>query len=416
MNKKIRYGSVIAVCLFLFSCEKKSSVSLPPMAETFRKDDDNPFGGSVAYKLVQQLYPDNGTRIKKEDIDKTWRGIYDTAGLLINISKNFYSSDADVDAIMEFVKAGNDMVLCSGVFDDNLMDRIGCSVNSIFEYRNILNDKMASTSIGFDSEAINDKNGYQYYYRPFSRYFSKLPKENIRVLGYNEDGNVNSFIYFFGKGKLFLHCDPRAFSNYFLLQKDNYHYLQHFFSLTKKDPQHLYWNDYYVNIRRPRSGGGSGNGGRSGSNNSSQSSLSVIMENPALSAAFWLILILLLLYVIYNMKRRQRIVEKVKPNENTTVSFTETVGRLYLQKKDNRNIAEKMITYFNEFVRNQYFLNSNHPNAEFITTLSRKSGIERDRVESLYRAIEHAQQSHDLDDYQLLSLNQQIQNFYKNKI
>jgi hypothetical protein len=34
-------------------------------------------------------------------------------------------------------------------------------------------------------------------------------------------------------------------------------------------------------------------------------------------------------------------------------------------------------------------------------------------VEALYRAIAHAQRNNVIDDYQLLSLNQQIQNFYK---
>ncbi|MFN8247216.1 MAG: hypothetical protein U0T56_12660 [Ferruginibacter sp.] len=38
------------------------------------------------------------------------------------------------------------------------------------------------------------------------------------------------------------------------------------------------------------------------------------------------------------------------------MAFTETIARLYLQKKDNKNIADKMIMYFNEFIRTHYFL------------------------------------------------------------
>jgi hypothetical protein len=132
-----------------------------------------------------------------------------------------------------------------------------------------------------------------------------------------------------------------------------------------------------------------------------------------LAAAFWLLLLLLLLYILFGGKRRQRIIEKTKPNENTTVTFTETIGRLYLQKKDNKNIAEKSCTYFTEYIRNNYFLSSNTINDDFITSLSRKSGVERQKVESLYRAIEHVHNNVIVDDYQLLSLNEQIQNFYK---
>jgi predicted nucleic acid-binding protein len=137
------------------------------------------------------------------------------------------------------------------------------------------------------------------------------------------------------------------------------------------------------------------------------------MKHPPLAAAFWLSLLMLTLYIAFGSKRRQRVIPPIKPNENTTVTFTETIGRLYLQKKDNKNIAEKMITYFNEHVRNNYFLNTHVVNDDFITALSRKSGVDRNAVESLYRAIQHAHQSEAVDDYQLLSLNQQIQHFYK---
>jgi hypothetical protein len=39
--------------------------------------------------------------------------------------------------------------------------------------------------------------------------------------------------------------------------------------------------------------------------------------------------------------------------------------------------------------------------------------VEKNRVESLYRAISHVHNNAVVDDYQLLSLNEQIQHFYK---
>ena len=134
------------------------------------------------------------------------------------------------------------------------------------------------------------------------------------------------------------------------------------------------------------------------------------MKHPPLKAAFWLSLLLLLMYILFGGKRVQRIIQQLKPNENTTVTFTETIGRLYLQKKDNKNIADKMITYFNEYIRNT----TNHINDDFIVMLSRKSGVDRDKVDTIYRTITAAQRSNEVNDYQLLSLQEQIQQFYKN--
>lgn len=124
---------------------------------------------------------------------------------------------------------------------------------------------------------------------------------------------------------------------------------------------------------------------------------------------------LLFFYILFGGKRIQRIIEQIKPNENTTLTFTETIGRLYLQKKDNKNIADKMITYFNEYIRNTYFLNNNHVNDDLVSVLSRKSGVEKEKVDTLYRSIAATQNSDVVNDYQLLSLQQQIQAFYKSK-
>ena len=122
------------------------------------------------------------------------------------------------------------------------------------------------------------------------------------------------------------------------------------------------------------------------------------------------------LYILFGGKRRQRIIEIVPTNTNTTVAFTETVGRLYLQSKNNRNIADKQIQYFFEQLRSQFFLNTNHINEEFINSLSRKSNVPIDITQKLFATIRQVQNNYDISDEQMLSLNRQIENFNKTKI
>ena len=47
--------------------------------------------------------------------------------------------------------------------------------------------------------------------------------------------------------------------------------------------------------------------------------------------------------------------------------------------------------------------------------MSRKSGVEKNKVDTLYRTIAATQGSDEVNDYQLLSLHEQIQGFYKTK-
>jgi hypothetical protein len=401
-NKYLYIVLLIAFTGLLAACQNRRAQSaLPSLEESFSKTDKKPFGAYVAYHQVENMFARNTVRSKTQAFNKTWNNITDTASLYICFAQALYVNDDEVKAMLGYVHAGNDLFIAANYIDEALLKEIGCVQNyqPVPAYNHFF-DSVRTTSTLFS------QNDFSYYYQPFKSSFIKYDNDLTKVLGVNEQNKANYIVYFHGKGKLFLHCDPRAFSNYFLLKKDNYKYMENVFAYTFPSPDHLYWDDYYRKLSSRRRSSGN-------DNDESFSSLSEILKHPPLAAAFWLTLLLLSLYILFSIKRRQRIIEKLKPNENTTVTFTETIGRLYLQKKDNKNIAEKMSTYFNEHVRNSYFLNTHTVNDNFITTLSRKSGVEKNKVEALYRAIQHAQNNAVVDDYQLLSLNEQIQQFYK---
>ncbi len=400
MKHKFTYlFSLFTLAVLLAGCSGPGNTrKLPKLTETYSKDDTKPFGGNIAYRQLEAMYTTNTIRDKKQSFIKTWQNISDTGALYICMAAQLFVNDEEADAMLEYVEAGNSLFIAAGFIDENLLDKIdGKQVYSNPALERVI-DHMDNTAV----TTIQASNKFDYYYYPFQNYFSKYDSKNTRVLGYNQGSKPNFIVYFYGKGKLYLHCEPRTFSNYFLLTKNNYNYFKHAVAFTPAEPQHVYWDDYYHKQRRKRSDKGF-------------SSFSEIMKHPPLAFAFWLALILLALYVLFAGKRRQRIVEQLKLNENTTVTFTETIGRLYLQKKDNKNIADKMVTYFNEYIRNTYFLNTNQVNDDFITVLSRKSGVEKEKVETLYGAIAATQNSAVVNDYQLLSLHEQIQIFYKNK-
>ena len=173
--------------------------------------------------------------------------------------------------------------------------------------------------------------------------------------------------------------------------------------MMSSHPGNVFWDDYYNKINYHQE------------DDDSFSTLSAIMKYPALAMAFWIAVALLLLYVLFGIKRKQRIVPVIPPVHNTSIAFTEAVAGLYLTEKNNKNIADKMVGYFNEHVRTHYFLNVQPGNKDFITTLSKKSGVAFENVQSLYGAMHHALNADTVSDYELLSLNEQIQHFYKKR-
>lgn len=401
MRKTILYCTFLLLLTIVFaSCNIQKPV-VPPLKETFAKKDKNPFGCYVFYNQLKQIFYQNELNSKKENFETVWHQISDTASVYVVISKNVFLSEAGQKAMLDYVNDGNSLFISSENIDSSLLDSLGCKVNEP-TYAGLEN--MKYTSVKPDTAFYDDTPAYTYFYVPFANHFVQYDTSITNVLGTNKVGQANYLEVFYGKGRFYLHCEPRALGNYFLLQKNNYQYLQHLFAFTALRPEHVYWDDYYNKKNYPPSEQGS------------KSGIQLLLQYPATARAFWLVLLLVAVYILFGGKRRQRIVESVASNTNTTVAFTETVGHLYLQKKDNRNIADKMIMYFMEHIRKQYYLNTSQVNDDFITTLSRKSNVPKEITEDLFRSINLVHNSFEITDQQLLLLNQQIDIFYKNNI
>jgi hypothetical protein len=209
---------------------------------------------------------------------------------------------------------------------------------------------------------------------------------------------VPNFIRFgLGKGHLTLHAAPLVLSNYFLLQSNNYEYLSAIWQTLPDNINRVYWNDYYKR-------------------NADTSGLSVLWRYPATRLALLLAIFALLMYVLFESKRKQRIIPVIEPLKNDSVSFVETVGRLYYNKGNHANLAGKMTQQFLEWVRMHYFLNTNLLNEYFIEQLIIKSGQREAVVRELMQMIHEIKLGDaKIDDAYLYKLYNTIQDFYKNR-
>ncbi|WP_431215597.1 hypothetical protein ACQ86N_13470 [Puia sp. P3] len=132
-----------------------------------------------------------------------------------------------------------------------------------------------------------------------------------------------------GGGSLYLQLAPLAFSNFFLLHKDNRIYYEKAISNLPSKASEVLWDDYYRY-----------------SHNEDFSAFQYILSNKSLRWAFWLTLVLFALIYLFDSKRRQRMIPLISPLRNTSVDFVRTIGRLYFQRRDNHNLAMKMVAHF----------------------------------------------------------------------
>ena len=406
MNFKFIYafGLIFILSIALLACRKKN-IDLPSIKETYLYTDTNPFGASVAHNMLQVSNPSTKLIISKKEFADNYDWLYETKAIYYSISKNYYPSERDITALMEFVSKGNTAFIAANNFDDELLAKLNCNLDN-YDYSADMNT-YSHVSISLLPPYRLYTDSAAYYYLPFTNRFVDVKSKHTKPLGINKDNTPNFLVFFKGKGRLYIHCQPRAFSNYFLLTNTNYTYfkqIMQMLSYSNNYPEVIYWDNYYVKRNYPKNGDDNG------------SSLSEIFKHPSLKAAFWIGLVLLLLYILFNGKRRQRIVPVINPTENSSIAFAEAIAGLYLSHKDNKVIADKMITYYHEHVRTKYAITTNINDPTYQDIVSRKAAIPLALVKDLTQMIKAIQKSPTISDTQLLLFNELIERFNKNKI
>ena len=370
------------------------------MTPKYSYKDKEPMGGYIAYHYMNNVFDNGVSEVSKRSFSRMQYQFSYQNSLYFILARTVFLSRSDIENMMYYVGNGNTIFISADYIDPALIDTLGADAN--FNFLNFLSpdeyySEKEDTWVSLAND-IGPNNKYGIYFVPFSSSFSSYDTSATQVLGFNEYSKPNFISVSHGRGKFIFHLAPVAFSNYFLLKENNKDYFEKIFSYLKPETGKIYWDNYYR------------------SNRSSDEQFSIVgffMKHPPLFYAFLLVLAALLLFIAFGGKRKQRFIPERIPNTNTTVSYTETIGRLYLHKKDNRNIALKMFTYFLDHVRNQYYLNTKHLNNDFAEALSRKSGIEESKVKHLLSLMDETDHSGKISDLRLLEIHNLLQEYFK---
>jgi hypothetical protein len=130
---------LLLVAALFYGCGGQGTQrSLPPLSETFSKNDKNPFGAYIAYHQVENMFSRNTIRDKKQSFDKTWNAISDTASLYICISPSLYLNEDEVKAMLGYVNAGNSLFISCAIPIPSLNKRLTVIITAHLKIRFIL--------------------------------------------------------------------------------------------------------------------------------------------------------------------------------------------------------------------------------------------------------------------------------------
>jgi len=359
---------------------------------TLRNNDKNPFGAFIPYTELKQLFSTARIQSHKIPLYNVLHKSIENESAYILLEPEFKPGKVDLEELLKYVQKGNTVFLASFAIDKKLLDTLGLKMQ-IFP-------RLAdtdSTSINFVNPSLKAKGNYTFKRSTIDGFFNEIKKKDSTVvLGITEDSVPDFVKVRFGEGFFLLHAAPLCFSNYFMLYQNNHDYLSKALSYISPTVTILHWDEFYKT-------------GREGSN----TPLRFFLSNTFLRWALWLTIAAFVIFVLFEMKRRQRVIPVIEPLRNTTVDFVETVSSVYYSQHDNNSIARKKIQFWFDYIRQRYYLSTQNTDDTFVQQLQRKSGVSKELIELILKNIRRAEAQPQITDDLLAELSNRIDEFYQ---
>lgn len=362
MNKTFKiYAVIFIIIMLILALLEVNKKEVTDWRKNFDVNQKSPFGLFVFNKEVKDLFKN-----KLSKIDVVPYKYYSEKN---RKPHNILIIESEIDQeswkkILDEVSKGSDAMIIATRLPKNISDSIGFYGSKIsFEDQNVL--KLT------DKKYQNDFIQLDKF--PSGRGFSYI-KPNVQVLGKtveeNNDDQANFIKAPFGKGNIYVHCEPLFLTNYYLLKSGNVRYAQSVFSYLN-DKETLWFVE----------------------SNTRESSflLRFILGNPPLKYAWWVFLGGMVLFIIFNAKRKQRIVPILEPLKNTSADFVKSIGNLYLQEGDFHDMMAKKAQYFLNKVRLDLLIDTQNLDEEFAKRLQLKTGKSAEMINEAIELIKKAQ-------------------------
>lgn len=230
---------------------------------------------------------------------------------------------------------------------------------------------------------------------------------NLNVIGNYQNDKVNFIRIKYGKGYFYLHSLPKVFTNYYLIDKKGYDYTKKAFGHLKEGA--ILYDEYNRHYRYESNN----NTGPNNSISMEQSPLHYILAQREYRWAWYTLLSLGILYMLFKVKREQRIIPVLIPNTNSSLEFIKTIGTIYLNEKNHKRLVYQEMGLFLSHIRNRYRVSTKDLDNKLIKQIIQLSEIEEEKVKSIFTQFEKISKQSSIKDEDLITFYKSMRYFYK---
>ena len=383
------YIAIALLALGMFLYIRYNRPSPVNWSKTYVKTDKIPYGTYILYQQLPALFEGIPIKPYQKRMYNTVEELGGTSDSYILVTPHVDIDEPDYAKIISYVEAGNDVLIAAYEHGRILADSLNVRARGDFSF----GDSLAS--VHFTNPNLKPDRKYTYDRQIGADYFVKFDTARATVLATNDKGKAIFLRYKLGQGNLYLLSSPDYFTNYALLTTDGAAFASTALSYLNPQQQ-IIWDDYQT----------LGNLGQ-------QSPMRVFLNNDYLRPAYLIALFSLLAFVLYGIKRRQRMIPIVAPLENTSIAFAKVVSSVYYHQRDNRDILAKQHTYFMEYVRATYRIKPGDNEVDFIAQLSARSGVDESILRPIMQGMYDVRSGKHIDDKALVAHHRHIEDFYQ---
>lgn len=370
--------------------------------QTYAKKDKIPFGTSAIYSMLPEIFPGQTIRTCETPLYNTLKNTSYKGYNYIVINDGFAPDSLETRELFKFVSRGNILFVAANEFSGKFEDSLKINIDKHFGIFDFdvkdtaftgLNYKRDTVTVNFMNPKLKEPGGYSYSKGFDGAWFRSFDTAKTTAIGKDNTNQINFIKITMGQGTIFISTLPEVFTNYHFVG-NNYNYV--YKALSHLPVQPILWDEFYK-----------------AGNVKNESPLRVIFNNSSLLRAYYLLIFALILFMIFGAKRKQRIIPVIEPYKNTSLQFVDTVGTLYYQTGDHKNVADKKITYFLEYIRTTFQTKTILFDDPFIERISNLSGIKQETVHHLFYYISEISTRASVTQEELLKLNRLIEDFHK---
>lgn len=388
------FSVIILLVISFLGNDEKENIKPP---RTYKTNDKKDYGTFIFRNELESFFNNKVIEVDAPIFDSefNYEPLYHDESLFGQYCRIFLSSKLSFDSyegekLIQIASAGDQVLIISPELGDGLAEKLNITIYDdfyfsdsleVYQFRNPRDSQKVFTNV---------------------QYFQNLTVDildtsgSIKILGIK-----NKYEPFFikkdiGKGTIYWVNAIDFFTNRAVLDSVDTEFSS--IVLSYLDPEKVpVWDNYYSGYNP---------------NSKSQKPLGTILSIPPLKRTFYILIILGICYIIFEGRRKQRNIPLIEAPKNTSVEFAETVGVLYFNQGDHRDLALKLFNYFTYLCRSKLKIrfDENRPE-DFVNELSLSTNYKKERIKFIVDKYFQIKRNNQMDSFDLELFYKSIENF-----